>query len=438
MARDHDEWTVRTLGRPSFDSPLLIYEDRGFRFYDDEDRVLYRPTLSSFLQNRKNNSIPSGFEMAGPRKRIFFPPSVTTAAVVTAGGLCPGLNDVIRAIVMQLHYRYNINKIYGIRYGLQGFLKGERLKPLMLGPDNVENIHTTGGTILGSSRGMVPSETIMERLLELEIDILFLIGGDGTLRASLELADLLDQNNHPISIIAIPKTIDNDISYIEKTFGYETAFSLAVSSISGAHVEAKGAYNGIGLAKLMGRHSGYIASSAALAHNDANFVLIPEVPFDLYGENGFLSHLHKRLKTRDHAVIVVAEGAGQEFFAEKEEKDASGNIKLSNIGPFLLNEIKIYCKANNIETNIKYFDPSYLIRSLPATASDSIFCSDLARAAVHAGMAGKTSMVVGIWNTILTNVPICLAVSRRKTVDPAGNLWLSVIEATGQPLCMKN
>lgn len=438
MQTNNTDFMVKTLGRANYDSPLLVYENMGFKFYTDDERVLLDPTLQGYLKNKDSEGLPFSFERAGPRRRLFFCPENTKVAILTAGGLSPGLNDVIRALVMQLHYRYRVNKIYGIRYGFQGFLKESHLKPIILDPQIVEKIHTEGGTILGSSRGQIPSETILDRLIELDIDILFTIGGDGTLRASLELSDLIEKHGYPISIISIPKTIDNDISYIEKTFGYETAFSLAVNSISGAHVEAKGAYNGIGLIKLMGRHSGYIASSAALAHNDANFVLIPEVPFDLYGNNGFLSHLERRLAKRGHAVIVVAEGAGQEFFKKNEERDASGNIRLMDIGKYLQEEIINYFKSISMDMTIKYFDPSYLIRSLPATPSDSIFCSDLARSAVHAGMAGKTSMVVGIWNTILTNVPIKLANSRRKTVDPCGNLWLSVIEATGQPLNMQN
>ncbi len=438
MQKDNSDFFVKSLGTPRFDSPLLVYEDMGFRFHSDEERILLDPTLENFIKYRENSLVPPSFERAGPRKSIYFNPQNTRVAILTAGGLSPGLNDVIRALVMELYYRYRVDKIYGIRYGFQGFLKEAHIKPLLLDPQIVEKIHTEGGTILGSSRGYIPSEAILTRLLELNIDILFTIGGDGTLRASLDLAELIEKNGYPISVVSVPKTIDNDISYIEKTFGYETAFSLAVSSISGAHVEAKGAYNGIGLVKLMGRHSGYIASSAALAHNDANFVLIPEVPFDMPGENGFLSHLEKRLKARGHAVIVVAEGAGQEFFIEEHQKDASGNVKLFDIGRYMYDEIKKHFKSINMDMTVKYFDPSYLIRSLPATPSDSIFCADLARCAVHAGMAGKTSMVVGMWNTIMTNVPIQLAISRRKTVDPYGNLWLSVIEATGQPLNMKN
>ncbi len=435
---NNSEFIINSLGTPGFDSPLLVYEDMGFTFHTDEERVLLDASLENFLKCSRDGIIPPSFEKAGPRKNIFFNPAGTRVAILTSGGLSPGLNDVIRALVMQLYYRYNVTKIYGIRYGFQGFLKETQLKPLLLDPQIVEKIHTEGGTILGSSRGYVEPEIILNRLLELDIDILFTIGGDGTLRASLELADLIEKNQYPVSVISIPKTIDNDISYIEKTFGYETAFSLAVTSISGAHVEARGAFNGIGLVKLMGRHSGYIAASAALAHNDANYVLIPEVPFDLKGENGLLRHLENRLKAREHAVIVVAEGAGQEFFIDRGERDASGNIKLFDIGKHLYNEIIQHFKSAGIEMTIKYFDPSYLIRSLPATPSDSIFCADLARAAVHAGMAGKTSMVVGMWNTILTHVPLRLAISRRKTVDPRGSLWLSVIEATGQPLNMKN
>jgi len=430
------DFTVHTLGAATHDSPLLEYEKKGFRFTNDTERILLYPDLRHYRLCMQQQCDPLCFEKAGPRRRLYFNPLKLKSAIVTAGGLCPGLNDVIRSLVMELHYRYHTGTIYGIRHGYKGLSK-QGFSPVILEPELVENIHMHGGTILGSSRGYVDPEEIVDRLMSLRVSILFAIGGDGTLHGAQAIADIIARRGLRIAVVGIPKTIDNDISFIEKTFGFETAFSLAVNVIRGAHVEAKGAINGIGLVKLMGRHSGFVAASAALAQNDANFVLVPEIPFDLTGPNGLLHHLDARMRARHHAVIIVAEGAGQQLLPPTEQKDKSGNVKLADIGRYLMQEIKAYFSAK-MEVNVKYFDPSYLIRSLPATASDSIFCADLARMAVHAGMAGKTNMVVGRWNTVFTHVPIHLAISKRKHVDPQGNLWINVLEATGQPPRMKN
>ncbi|GAI89791.1 unnamed protein product, partial [marine sediment metagenome] len=261
---------------------------------------------------------------------------------------------------------------------------------------DVVAIHKLGGSLLGSSRGKQDPRKIVEFLEKQKIDILFVVGGDGTLRAALEITREIERRKQKISLIGIPKTIDNDILHIDQSFGFETAFSEAVRSIVSAHNEARGVPNGIGLVKVMGRYSGFIACHAALAMNDVNFVLIPEVPFRLYGENGFLEALKQRLLHRKHAVIVVAEGAGQGLIKEKElGSDASGNLRLKDIGLFLKERINAYFKEIKMEANLKYIDPSYMIRSVPASPQDSIYCLRLAEYAVHAAMSGRTKMVVG-------------------------------------------
>ena len=309
-----------------------------------------------------------------------------------------------------------------------------------LTPELVKDVHAVGGSILSSSRGKQDIKEIVNVLKRMNIDILFCIGGDGTMRATELITEEINRRKLDISVIGIPKTIDNDLNLVDKTFGFDTAISEAVHAIQCAHVEAKGAPMGIGLVKLMGRQSGHIAVHAALAQNDANFVLIPEVPFDLHGEKGFLKALETRLRQRGHCVILVAEGAGQEFFfqeADKIETDASGNLKLSDIGVYLKGAIEEYFQKIGFPANLKYIDPSYMIRSVPANASDSIYCGALGQYAVHAGMCGKTGMLVGRFRGEYVHLPLQTVMSGKK-VDPAGNIWMRVIESTGQPMVMKN
>ncbi|HPL16977.1 MAG TPA: ATP-dependent 6-phosphofructokinase [Spirochaetota bacterium] len=435
------DFTVKNLGKRTIPSPLRgAYLSHDTSFEDDAERVIYDP----LVVNNDSSCIKAdrSFELAGPRSLIYFDPERTRSAIVTCGGLCPGINAVIRSIVMTSYYRYGSRSILGIRYGYSGLDPEKGYEPIELDPDLVEDIHLEGGTILGSSRGGTEDmEILVDTLARLGIHILYAIGGDGTLRGAHRIAEIARSRGMELAVVGVPKTIDNDISYVQRTFGFETAFSVAVDSIYTAHVESKGAPNGIGLVKLMGRHSGFIAAHACLAMNDANFILVPEVPFDLHGANGFLTHLKKRMLDRRHAVICVAEGAGQELL-EKDStshgRDASGNVKLEDIGVFLKNEINRYFEKEGIEINLKYIDPSYMIRSAPPVPNDSIFCAQLGQYAVHAGMAGKTDMVIGLWNNVYNLVPIELAVSRRKMIDPSSRFWHDVMDATGQPYSMKN
>jgi 6-phosphofructokinase 1 len=378
-------------------------------------------------------------EPAGPRQKIYFDPEKTKAAIVTCGGLCPGINDVIRSLTMTLSYRYGVNAILGIKYGLRGLNPSYGDKPMALTPDFVKDITHIGGSILSTSRGPQDAKVMVDCLESLKINILFCVGGDGTMRAAEKLTEEITARNAKIAVIGIPKTIDNDLNLIEKSFGFDTAIEKTVESIRSAHVEAKGAFNGIGLVKIMGRLSGYITATAALAQGDVNFVLIPEVPFDLDGEKGFLKALENRIKARGHAVILVAEGAGQELMQDTAEQktDASGNIRLHDIGLFLKQAINRHFHKINLEINLKYIEPSYLIRSVPANASDSIYCSSLGQYSVHAAMAGKTGLLVALRNNEYIHLPLAAAISGRR-IDPQGNVWLRVLETTGQPPEMKN
>lgn len=424
---------IRTLGTARIDSPV-----KGTFFVEDGQRVLINDTLDYIEQCMAEGVKPATFEIAGPRTKIFFDPSKTKAGIVTCGGLCPGINNVIRGIVLQLFYMYGVRNIYGIPYGLQGFIPSYGHPLLELTPQSVAGIHEIGGSILGSSRGAQDLMEIVDAIERLNLNTMFFIGGDGTLKAASAVAQEIMSRSYKCAVIGIPKTIDNDINYVSKTFGFDTAVKEAKKVIQCAHNEATGAPFGIGLVKLMGRDSGFIAANAALAQGDANFVLVPEMDFDLEGEQGFLASLERRLKSRGHAVVVVAEGAGTRFFDDKEaHRDASGNIKRGDIGIFLKEAILAYFKTRGMEINLKYIDPSYVIRSVEADASDSIFCGMLAQMAVHAGMSGKTDMLIGVWDNRFVHIPIALSVGERKKIDTHGPLWKSVMESTGQPV-MKN
>lgn len=432
-----DPFEVRRLGKLTRPSPLHLSSEDGdklFNFVEEDEKILFDTSLGEFDRCLSKGDTPVAVEKAGPRKRIFFNPEETTAAIVTCGGLCPGINNVIRSLVMGLHYFYGIKEIIGIPYGFQGLAPDNPHPYRYLTPEKVRDIHQFGGTILGSSRGSQDVEDMVDTLVRLEIDMLFTIGGDGTLRGADAIGAEIERRGLKISVIGIPKTIDNDIDLIDKSFGFETSFDVAAPIIRDAHNEATGALNGIAIVKLMGRDSGFIAASASMSMPVVNFVLVPELPFKLEGNNGFLKILEKRLKTKKHAVVVVAEGAGQHLFDEGSvEKDASGNIKHRDIGIFLKDRIAAYFKKQKTEITIKYIDPSYIIRSAPANASDSIFCNRLAYQAVHGAMAGKTRFVVGLLHNQLVYLPISRVVDQRKKIDLEGEFWFAALQSTGQP-----
>lgn len=439
----NEDFMVSSLGNRNVVSPLKQQNQREdcptYKFVEDDERVLYDVTLSNFKSCLEKGETPISFEKAGPKENIFFQPAKTKVAIVTCGGLCPGLNNVIRSLVNQLYYRYGITRILGIKYGYEGLISKYNHEVIELTASMVSDIHLQGGTFLGSSRGNQEVDKMVDTLEILNVNILFCIGGDGTLRGAHAIQQEIQKRGLKIAVAGIPKTIDNDIDLIQKSFGFETAVSMATDIIRYAHNEAHGAYNGIALVKLMGRDSGFIAASAALAIQEVNFVLVPEISFDLYGQRGFLRILRKRLEDRHHAVIVVAEGAGQDLFDSNDKTiDASGNILHKDIGIYLKDKIVEEFKEKKVPVSLKYIDPSYIVRSIPANANDSKFCNLLAQNAVHAAVAGKTDFVMGYWNDEFTLIPIPMAVQKRKKIDVEGELWWNVLEATGQPVSMKN
>jgi 6-phosphofructokinase 1 len=427
------EVTVQTLGPCQYPSPIDSVHHEPW--VEDADRVLLCSDLFEIEPLLKTGRPLPSFEPAGPRSKVFFDTAKLTCGVLTCGGLCPGLNNVVRSIVLRLTYAYGVQRILGFRYGYAGLAPKNGHEPLPLTPHTVDSLQQFGGTMLGSSRGPQDLGEMAENLQRLGVGILFVIGGDGGLRGASALAGELTRRDLPISVIGVPKTIDNDLDWTWRSFGFDTAVSAATTVITAAHEEARAAWNGVGLVKLMGRHSGFIAAHATLASSDVNICLVPEVPFTLEGEGGFLHVLEQRLDEKRHAVVVVAEGAGQGLLEADGEpqRDASGNVRLKDIGTFLRGKIGEHLATRGKEVNIRYIDPSYTIRSLPANSIDAQLCLVLGQHAVHAGMAGRTNMLVGVWNQRFTHVPIPVAIGSRKQLDPAGESWQRVLEVTGQP-----
>jgi 6-phosphofructokinase 1 len=413
---------ITTLGEPRFDSPLR-------RHVRDDLRV----PAALVSDPAAPAALADGFELAGPRAKLFFDPATVRAGIVTCGGLCPGLNNVIRSLFLELHHAYGAKEILGFRDGYHGLDPARGRPPVSLTGDDVDLIHREGGTILGTSRGPVDTTIAVDNLIRLGVNMLFTIGGDGTQRGGNELFQEARRRGHPLAVVGIPKTIDNDVAFVSRTFGYLTAVEQAAHALSCAHTEAHSVRNGISIVKLMGRSAGFIAVGATLASQDVNFCLIPEIPFRLDGPGGFLAALKKRVLARNHALIAVAEGAGQDLLAGTGGTDASGNAKLKDIGPFLRERIEAYFKAEKTEATIRYIDPSYLVRSVPADAEDAILCDQFARHAAHAAMAGKTGLVIGQMHDEFVHVPIELLATQTKRVDPEGAIWRAALSATGQP-----
>ncbi len=415
LAITADDLTIARLGERTVDTPLrdlLGGREESVHYVTETDRVLLDDTLGVAKRRGAAADLPA-FNPGGPREKLYFEPTAVTAAIVTCGGLCPGLNNVVRALVLQLANAYGVKTVLGFRNGYRGLTDGST--PLALTPEFVRDIHNRGGTILGTSRGGQDPAAMVETLARYQVDMLFVIGGDGTLRGAQKIAAEAAARALPLAVVGIPKTIDNDIPWIDQSFGFQTAFARAAESIRAAHTEAESTAGGVGLVKLMGRHSGFIACYATLANHDVDFTLIPEVPFRL---DSFLTCVRKRVEQQGHAVVVVAEGAGQELFPQSAETDASGNARLGDIGTLLRESITGHFADHGTVLSLRYVDPGYAIRSVPANAFDAVYCTRLAQAAAH----GR-----------FIHLPIALATATRNQVDPHGDLWMSVLEANGQP-----
>jgi 6-phosphofructokinase 1 len=437
------DFKIEELGPRKVESPIKLSTTHGdfvANYVKDDEFIRYNLDIyDNVLETEAEAYLKNNIEKAGPREKLYFNPTHVNAGIITCGGLCPGLNDVIRAVVRTLWNRYGVRRIRGIRFGFKGLLPDYNYGPIDLTPDLVDDIHKNGGSFLGTSRGGGNRVSeIADSVEELNLNMIFIIGGDGTQRGALEVAEELEKRHLKVSVVGIPKTVDNDLLFIDRSFGFDTAVEQATASVSAAHMEAHSHINGIGLIKLMGRESGFIATATALACHEANFCLIPEVPFELDGKAGFLEALKERIEKRQHAVVIIAEGAGQELVQATNKKDASGNTKLSDIGIFLKDKITDYFEKENIHINLKYIDPSYQIRSAPSSPTDSIYCERLGNNAVHAAMAGKTKLVIGLVHGRYVHIPTKLVIKERNKVNPEGTLWRDAIDATGQPIFMVN
>lgn len=418
---------VSVLGPATVLSPLKLVSRAAF--VSDESCVLRTIECPGPPDAERG-----AFERAGPRANLFFNPAKTTVGILSAGGICPGINDVIRSLVLELHYAYGVSRILGFRYGFAG-LNGP--EPMVLGPSTVRDIHMHGGTVLGTSRGPQEVSAMVDTLVRFGVDTLLVIGGDGTMRAAHGVHEELASRGLSIGVVGIPKTIDNDIPFVDKTFGFDTAVAMARHAIEAAHAEARSVANGVGLVKLMGRDAGFIAANATLASQDVNVCLVPEVPFSLRGESGLLTWLERRLAERSHAVIVVAEGCAVSIPNAPQSFDASGNAQFTtlgqDVGRTLRAIIEEHFQQMRLPLSLKYIDPSYMVRATRPSAEDAIFCDALARNAVHAAMAGKTDILIGRWHRYFTHMPLRSVLAQKKRIEPAGDLWRQVVESTGQP-----
>jgi 6-phosphofructokinase 1 len=418
---------IPSLGAARFPSPLK-------RRVNESERV--PATILRTADARPDTGLL--FELAGARENLFFHPAETRAGIVTCGGLCPGLNDVIRSLFFEMHYAYGVKEVLGFRWGYQGLDPEYGAEPLVLTHEMVDRIHLQAGTILGTSRGPVDKARAVENLIRRRINILFTVGGDGTQRGAREFFVEAQKRGHALSVVGIPKTIDNDIPFVARSFGFLTAVQEATKVLQRAHTEARSVKNGIALVKLMGRHAGFLTAEATVASQEVNFTLIPEVPFRLEGEGGFLAALEQRIVKRGHAVIAVAEGSGQELLGNTgNERDASGNVRLSDIGFFLREKIEGWFNARKIPFVMRYFDPGYIVRSAPDNAEDAVLCDAFARHAAHAAMAGKTGVVIGFLHDRFIHVPIELLATQQKRLDLDSPIWSAVLSATGQPHCFE-
>ncbi|CAB9518141.1 phosphofructokinase 5, chloroplastic [Seminavis robusta] len=429
---DGDDGTPAAGKRGSFST------GKGFQITDYNKLITNHECILGKIIRKPNMAVHSvAYVRAGPRRHLHFDPRQVNAAIVTCGGLCPGLNNCIREITKTLHQLYGIGgKVYGIQAGYHGFSATEpHMQPLELTPELVEDIHHSGGTVLGSSRGGFDLEAILAFLKKYDVNQLYVIGGDGTHRGAFRIHEGCMEHGLNVAVAGIPKTIDNDIDHIDHTFGFASAVEAAQVAIRSAKTEAVcNLPNGIGIVKLMGRSAGFIAAHATMASGDVDLCLVPEVPLVLEGKDGCLPHLWRRVKQQGYAVVVVAEGAGEELLGTSAETDASGNKKLPKIGEFMKKEVEGYFKKKGEVATVKYIDPSYIVRSVPANAADSLYCMQLGQNAVHGAMAGFTGFSVGLCNNRMVFLPIPqLVATSPRNMNPKGRTWERVLALTRQP-----
>ncbi|XP_043711142.1 ATP-dependent 6-phosphofructokinase 7-like [Telopea speciosissima] len=414
-----------TYHNPLQDNPAYSVVKQYFVNVDD--------TVKQKVVVHKDDPRGTHFRRAGPRQKVYFESDEVHACIVTCGGLCPGLNTVIREIVCGLYHMYGVNKVLGIEGGYSGFYSRNTVP---LTPKFVNDIHKRGGTILGTSRGGHDTSKIVDSIQDRGINQVYIIGGDGTQRGAAVIFEEIKRRGLKVAVAGIPKTIDNDIAVIDKSFGFDTAVEEAQRAINAAHVEAESIENGVGVVKLMGRYSGFIAMYATLASRDVDCCLIPESPFYLKGPGGLFEYMEKHLKEYGHMVIVIAEGAGQDLVSETihSQQDASGNKLLQDVGLWISQNIKDHFKKRQkMPINLKYIDPTYMIRAIPSNASDNVYCTLLAHSAIHGAMAGYTGFTVGPVNGRHAYIPFHRVTETQNKVVITDRMWARLLASTNQP-----
>ncbi|XP_068303320.1 ATP-dependent 6-phosphofructokinase 6-like [Pyrus communis] len=413
-----------TYPNPLQDNPSYSVVKQYFVNVDD--------TVAQKVVVQKDGPRGTHFRRSGPRQKVYFEASDVHACIVTCGGICPGLNTVIREIVCGLNHMYGVKRILGIEGGYRGFYARNTIP---LTPLVVNDIHKRGGTILGTSRDGRNTSKIVDSIQYRGINQVYVLGGDGTQKGASAIFEEIRRRGLKVAVAGIPNTIDNDIPVIDKSFGFDTAVEEAQRAINAAHVEAESFENGIGFVKLMGRYSGFIAMYATLASRDVDCCLIPESPFYLEGPGGLYEYIERILKENGHMVIVIAEGAGQELLPESmNQRDASGNKLLQNVGLWLSQNIRDhFSKRRKMTINLKYIDPTYMICAIPSNASDNVYCTLLAHSAIHGAMAGYTGFAVGPVNGRHAYIPFHRVTERQNKVVITDRMWARLLSSTNQP-----
>ena len=406
---------VKIFDGKKIKNPLKNNDAFKDSYFVEEDTLIKTNIIKTTDSDEENY-----FVRAGPRKEIAWDPIHTKVAIVTCGGLCPGLNTVIRELYITLHHKYGVKFVYGVKNGYKGFYSDNLVR---LDDDIIRDIHHKGGSILGTSRGGTDVKKIVDSIAHRGISHLYAIGGNGTQKGLFEINKEIKKRGLCVSVVGIPKTIDNDLCIIDKSFGFDTSVQEAQRAIQAAKVEIEAFNNAVGIVKVMGRNSGFIAMYSSLASKDVDCCLIPEIPFDIEYDHGVLHYIKECLHKKDKILIVVSEGAGQHYINDPVNKN------LNDFGIWLCEVVR----SNVPNVCIKYIDPTYTIRAITPNASDSIYCTILAQSAVHGAFCGYTNFIVGPVNGKHAYIPLQMAIHETNTVSEDDRMWFRLISANGQP-----
>jgi len=396
-------------------------------FLNPNEKVLGTILMNDSKAALRSHALDGGAIRGNACKHIWWEPKKVKAALITAGGLCPGLNSIIQGVTNCLWRDYGVRQIVGITAGYNGLSDPAKHPSMLLTPELVEDIHMRGGSILKAGRGGFNAAKICETLRAGGYTHLFVIGGDGTQYAGHLLYVEARKQKLPISVVGVPKSIDNDVLFVDRTFGFDSAVEAAAGVIRNGWVEATSCPNAVGIVKLMGRDAGFVAAHAALASNLVDLVLVPEVEVEM---EDVLQFVDATLAHKGHMVVVVAEGAGQAHVATG-QKDASGHTVYGDVGVYLRDTLNKHLKPKGGRTF--YIDPSYIIRSVPPTPNDHIYCARLANNAVHTAMRGYTGVCVGAIHNIIVILKSKLIASGKKQLKIKSSTWQSCVQVCSMP-----